>query len=164
MTAGISLLAQNPQCWEVLPGPAHIGQVPLPAPSVSVATGTSILQLTEPLTWCLSFSIWGWFLLLCSALPALPLLGLSPVVEAMCLGQKKRWWAPGPLDAAPSVPAEPHWDEPASSTLWTCAHWGRTFPYSWAGNSPSFLLGKSQEKPKAWVSGDSCLLQRCLWV
>lgn len=86
-----------------------------------VATGTSILQLTEPLAWCLSFSIWGGFLLLCSVLPALPLLGLSPVVKAMCLGQKQRRWAPGPLDAALRVPAEPRWDELPLHSVDTCS-------------------------------------------
>lgn len=153
MTAGISLLARKPQHWEVLPGPAHVSKVPLPAPSVPVATGTSILQLTEPLAWCLSFSIWGGFLLLCSVLPALPLLGLSPVVKAMCLGQKQRRWAPGPLEAALRVPAEPRWDEPSAPL---CGHvLSEVGPCPTAGRAIRLLSswGKAKRNPRPGSQG-----------
>lgn len=45
--------------------------------------------------------------------PSLPSPGAQPSGQGQCLGQKQRWWAPGSLDAALRVLAEPRWDEPA---------------------------------------------------
>ena len=62
-TAGIQLPPWTPQprehrlgAWQLVPGPPHLAWRPCLLPLRPVAMGTSILQLTEQLTWCLFFS------------------------------------------------------------------------------------------------------------
>lgn len=44
--------------WQPVPGPLHHARWPCLLPLHSVAMGTSILQPTEQLAWCLSFSVY----------------------------------------------------------------------------------------------------------